>query len=238
MHCYKHTDSLSVSLCSTCKNHICAECSVNVENLYHCKICVAEMLTKARSPQNGTPNPNQYQPHYPPPPPPSSLSHRKSKLLTFVFSLLPGLNYMYLGLMKRGLFFMTFFFALSALIREIRIGMFSFTIFMLMCFCLFDSFRIRRLLRDGFDVPDSIDDVTSFYRNNKKPVLLLLGSLIAFGVLRRSTDFLLGIFLESFVFSAFLGVALNVISFVLWLLAIILVCYIIARIVSRKKDVE
>ena len=234
MYCYKHIDNLSVSLCSTCKNHICAECSVNIEKSYHCKGCVAEMLSLTKEQLNS---------HRPQPqmssrtPVPSILRYRKSKLLTFVFSLLPGLNYMYLGLMKRGLFFMTFFFALSILIREIRISMFSFTIFMLMCFCLFDSFRIRRLLKDGFDVPDSIDDVLSFYRSNKKTVLLLFGSLIAFGVLRRSTDFLFNVVLESFVFSSFLSVALNVVSFALWLLVIILTCYIIARIVSRKKDV-
>jgi len=177
------------------------------------------------------------QAHYPPPAP-SELRYRKSKLLTFLFSLLPGLNYMYLGLMKRGLFFMTFFFALSVLIREIRISMFSFTIFMLMCFCLFDSFRIRRLLRDGFDVPDSIDDVISFYKANKKPVWMLLGILVVFGVLRRMSDFFVNVVLGSFAFSAFLGVALNILLFALWLVAIVLVCYIIARIVSRKKDGE
>lgn len=145
---------------------------------------------------------------------------------------------MYLGLMKRGLFFMTFFFTLSVLIREIRISMFSFTVFMLMCFCLFDSFRIRRLLRDGFDVPDSIDDIISFYKANRKPVWMLLGILIVFGFLRRSADFFVNVVLGSFAFSALLGVALNIISFVLWLFAIVLVCYIIARIVSRKKDVD
>ena len=237
MHCYKHIDNLSVSLCAGCKNHICAECSVNVYDSYYCKDCVAELFKPYRSAQDNAPKPPP-QAHYPPPPTPSSLRYRKSRLLTFIFSLLPGLNYMYLGLMKRGLFFMTFFFSLSVLIREIRIGMFSFTIFMLMCFCLFGSFRIRRLLQDGFDVPDSIDDVFSFYRSNKKPVWLLLGSLIAFGVLRRSSDFLAGVILESFVFSSFLAFALSAVSFVLWLLAIILTCYIIARIVSRKKDID
>jgi len=194
--------------------------------------------TATSVPQQQQQTQSQSQTHYPPPPAPSQLRHRKSKLLTFLFSLLPGLNYMYLGLMKRGLFFMTFFFSLSVLIREIRISMFSFTIFMLMCFCLFDSFRIRRLLRDGFDVPDSIDDVISFYKSNRKPVWMLFGILLAFGLLRRSADFFINVVMGSFAFSAFLGIALNVLSFVLWLGAIVLVCYIIARIVSRKKESE
>jgi len=235
VHCYKHINVPSVSLCSGCKNHICAECSINVENAYYCKSCVAEMLTQSSRLRQDSSAESTQQPNYPPPAP-SSLRYRKSKLLTFVFSFLPGLNYMYLGLMKRGLFFMTFFFSLGILIREIRIGMFSFTIFMLMCFCLFDSFRIRRLLKNGFDVPDSIDDVASFYRSNKKPVLLLFGSLIVFGILRRTADFLFSVLLESFVFSSILEIAFNVILFILGLLVLVLVCYIIARIVSRKKD--
>jgi len=166
----------------------------------------------------------------------ASLRNRKSKFLTFVFSALPGLNYMYLGLMKRGLFFMSLFFALTIVVREIRIGMFSLSVFMLICFCLFDSFRIRRLLRDGFDVPDSIDDVASFYRSNRKPVLLLIGILIFFAVMRRGATFFMTTVMESYAFSAFFSVAISVLSFVLWLLAIVLVCYIIAKIVSRRNN--
>jgi len=166
----------------------------------------------------------------------ANLRNRKSKFLTFAFSALPGLNYMYLGLMKRGLFFMSLFFALTIVVREIRIGMFSLSVFMLICFCLFDSFRIRRLLRNGFDVPDSIDDVASFYRSNRNPVLLLVCILIFFAVMRRGTTFFMTTVMENYAFSAFFSVALSILSFVLWLLAIVLVCYIIAKIVSRRSN--
>jgi len=165
----------------------------------------------------------------------TALRYRKSRFLTFIFSALPGLNYMYLGLMKRGLFFMTSFFALIVIIKEIGISFLSFGIFMLICFCLFDSFRIRRQLVDGFDVPDGISDVLSFYKQNKKPILLIMLIVIGIATLRRMTGFFTVTFLESFTFMSILGVAWNFASFILWLIIIIAVCYIIAKIVSRNN---
>jgi len=162
------------------------------------------------------------------------LRHRKSRLVTFVLSMLPGLNYMYLGLMKRGLFFMTLFFMLTFFVRETRVGALSFTVFMLICFCLFDAFRIRRLLRDGFSVPDNIDDVIAFYKNNKKLVWILGAILVVFSVLRRSRVFVMSVVLRNVAFSSFLGALLSVASLALWLGAIVLVCYIIAKIASKN----
>jgi len=175
-------------------------------------------------------------------PPPQQHSHdvplrfRKSRFLLFLFSALPGLNYMYLGLMKRGLFFLTFFFVTTILIRETRIGILGFGVFMLMCFCLFDAFRIRRLMRDGFDAPDSIDDVIAFYKGNKKATLLLFVILIAIGIVRRSVAFLVASAYESIAFATFVGTASTVATFILWLSLIILICFIITKVVSKKGN--
>ena len=231
MHCYIHENEFSVSVCAACARHICADCSVNIGSSYYCKTCVVEM-TDSDAKQQFSSCHNRPVVDY-------SGRYRKSAFLTFLFSALPGLNYMYLGLMKRGLFFMTLFFVLVALIRETGANIISLSLFMLMCFCLFDGFRIRRNLNDGFDVPDTIEDVAAFVKRNKKITILLVIATVVFLILRRAAIFIINSdAFQEFVYGNIISVAMNLIFFMFGLLAIVAVCYIIAKLFSGndKRD--
>jgi len=179
-----------------------------------------------------------------PPPPPAddyiynqghARRYRKSAFLTLILAIIPGLNYMYLGLMKRGLFFMTVFFATTVIIRETGARLLGFGVFMLICYALFDGLRIRRLMMDGFAVPDATDDVVEFSKQHKKPLLLFLAVTILFGILGRAGRALIYMITGNLVVGAILGVALNFFLFILGVFIIVVGCYIIAKFAVRSK---
>jgi len=105
--------------------------------------------------------------------------------LLFLFSVviwLPGLNYMYLGLIKRGLIAMSAFFWALFLAISFN-GMFSLlfvsAIIILVFVSIFDGFKIRNKINAGEDVYDNIDDITDFLRKNKSFITGFLLILVA-----------------------------------------------------------
>jgi len=110
---------------------------------------------------------------------------RISWLLLLFFSILPGVNYMYMGLIKRGLAALTGFFLIIYFT-----GVSSWPVTMLFGFalpifaltCLFDGFNIRRRINAGELVSDNIDEVINFLRRNKCIAWILM-AIVAFSVL-------------------------------------------------------
>ncbi len=91
-----------------------------------------------------------------------------------MFSFLPpGITYMFEGLIKRGLFTLTAFFCLTYLASVFNQPIFGMMIAILWITTVFDAFSIRRRINAGYDVPDTIDDVTSFIARNKFLVVIL-----------------------------------------------------------------
>jgi len=165
--------------------------------------------------------------------------YRKNGFLLFLLSAVPGLNYMYLGLMKRGLFIMTLFFGFIFLAHEIGTRLFMFCVYILICFSLFDSFRVRRLLTEGFVVLDASDDILSFFKENKKSIILFFIIAVLFGIIGRIGRFFMNMdiaYIPAGVGSAF-GAASNFLSFAAGLLVIVVGCYIVAKFISKQgKD--
>ena len=165
---------------------------------------------------------------YPPPsgPPPGSppgLSPRRiySGGLLFLFScfLPPGANYMYMGLIKRGLaamcgFFLLIFMMISASILPITL-LFAFSLPIFALTCIFDGFSILRRINNGEYVEDGIGSI--------------LNSILAN---RTLTMIILAIIVISFA-GAFLGFAINLIRSLLPLALVIFGIYVILR---RKKN--
>jgi len=113
---------------------------------------------------------------------------RLSGGLLFLFTIPPfpsGVNYMYMGLIKRGLAALIGFFLLIYLI-----GVSSGPLTVLFALAMpvywltiaFDGFSIRRRINAGEHVADSIDEAIRFLRNNKYVVWVLL-ALIGFSLL-------------------------------------------------------
>jgi len=234
-----------------CRQHICADCSVNVDDLYYCKDCVIQMTNtntqsppmppqgyyqgQGHSPQgnfnNFNANINNGQYYHGP-----IRRYRKSGFLLFLLSAIPGLNYMYLGLMKRGLFIMTLFFGAVFVAHEIGARILMFCIFILMCFSLFDGFRVRRLLIDGFVVQDASDDLIAFFKMHRTPIMLFLAAVLLFGFAGRVVRG--GALAVSMGLGSAFGAATSVFSFLAGLLVIVIGCYIVARLISRRGGDE
>ncbi|MCL2665094.1 MAG: hypothetical protein FWE82_05725 [Defluviitaleaceae bacterium] len=188
MQCRIHPAKEGVNTCNQCGVWLCRDCTVEINGRLFCRACLAEMADK------GTP---AHGPVYPPrrtaPP------RRINGFLLLVFSSLPGANYMYEGLIKRGLLVMSAFFALIYVSSVIDMA--SFVLIILWITCLFDAFQIRRRINAGELIPDNIEDITDFIRRNKTliaSVIIILAVLAAFRVLMS-----LSIFNFGFLFGGF-----------------------------------
>jgi hypothetical protein len=119
-------------------------------------------------------------PHYKPPLP--KRGRDINVFFLFCLSCIPGLNYMYIGLMKRGMFFMSMFFMLIFISSTLHTPVPMFALFMEMCYSFFDGFKIRRQILNGENVPDEITDVTTFFNANKSIItivfLMILGTAV------------------------------------------------------------
>jgi len=104
-------------------------------------------------------------------PPPAASGHSKVSLgVLFFFSFLPGANYMYMGLMKRGLATMTGFFLLFFLISQTSMPLTLVMIFgltVLYFASFFDGFNVRRRLNAGEPVRDDIGELLNSILANK-----------------------------------------------------------------------
>jgi len=107
-----------------------------------------------------------------------------SKFLLFILSALPGLGYMYLGLIKRGLFAMMAFFATIFLISSVS-GFFGFVLVGIIFATFFDQFRTLNKIRAGIEVEDQIDDILNFARRHRTAVLASIAAVVVFGVIPR-----------------------------------------------------
>jgi len=95
-----------------------------------------------------------------------------SGLWIFILSFLPGLNYMAMGLMKRGLFFMSAFFGLIYLMSGFHFLAFAFVILFFASMC--DAQSKRRRINNGEYVGDDVDDIIRFVVKYKTPILVIL----------------------------------------------------------------
>jgi len=94
----------------------------------------------------------------------------------FLLSCLPGLNFMAMGLMKRGLFFMSAFFGIIFLM-----GTFNFLAFLLVILIfasLCDAQSKRRRINNGEYVPDDIDDIVRFTTKYKTALFITFAFLM------------------------------------------------------------
>ncbi|MCQ4949672.1 hypothetical protein [Bittarella massiliensis (ex Durand et al. 2017)] len=83
---------------------------------------------------------------------------RKSKFLTFFWSLLPGAGQMYLGLMRRGVSLMALFFGAIAVAGWLNIGLFLFAIPVIWFYAFFDAMNLGNLPYDALQYRRACDD--------------------------------------------------------------------------------
>lgn len=95
MKCINHPEQEQVADCKLCGGLYCEECLVSLNGTNYCKKCLTEKLSGQSSSVSGNSVP---------------VIGPKSRFWAFVFSLIPGVGYLYLELMNRGLQTMLLFF--------------------------------------------------------------------------------------------------------------------------------
>jgi hypothetical protein len=142
MKCINHNDRETEIVCSVCGKPVCGECGVTVNGRVTCRDCAYNMQQynagQHRSPETLRDN-------------------GLNGFLFFIFLAVPGLRHMYMGLMRRGLHFLTAFFGsitIAALLGG-RLGTVLVpVIFIVWFYSAFDSYQMHRLSQKGEKVED------------------------------------------------------------------------------------
>jgi hypothetical protein len=93
MECKNHAGIKVDNNCMVCGKPVCPQCAVELKNSFYCKECLENKVENVTNGRTAF-----YRP-------------RKSKLLTFFLSIIPGVGHMYLGLINKGLTIMCLLFA-------------------------------------------------------------------------------------------------------------------------------
>jgi TM2 domain-containing membrane protein YozV len=93
MECTNHAGIETDNICMICRKPVCPQCAVELKNSFYCKECLENKVENAANNRAVLCRP------------------RKSKLLTFFLSIMPGVGHMYLGLINKGLAIMCLLFA-------------------------------------------------------------------------------------------------------------------------------
>jgi len=163
MQCIAHPTKAAANTCNHCGHWLCDECSVEVHGRLMCRSCLAS-LANSPAPEGA----------------PAPFYKRANWGLLFLFScfLPPGANYMYMGLIKRGLAAMCGFFLLIYMVATVSFTpfrmLFAFGIPVFWLTVIFDGFNLRRRINAGEAVQDGISDILSVILRNKGLALAIL----------------------------------------------------------------
>ena len=231
MNCSKHYDRIAVNRCNECGQYMCDDCSVSINSVPYCKDCVAEMARSQR-----TNNQREYHSGAGRAPRPVRRGGGMNAFFLFCLSGIPGLNYMYLGLMKRGMFFMTMFFMIVFVASVLEAPLLAFLMFIELCYSFFDGFRLLGFMRDGYIVEDNVDDIMEIYTKHKRPLIVFSVVAVALSLLDRlGRLFSRGM---GVIFGGSYGYITDLFSLVFGVIIILLGCFIVAKGMKKKNKDE
>lgn len=159
MQCRTHPTTPAFNTCNQCGDWLCEECTVDIQGRQLCRGCLAKLAAPPGPSTGSTPVP-------------VGRGRNISWGLLFFFSVFfpSGVNYLFMGLIKRGLAALSGFFLMIYFIGVSRMPltlMLSLALPVYVLTCIFDGFSIRRRLNAGEFVGDNIDEVVNFLRRNK-----------------------------------------------------------------------
>jgi len=173
MQCRTHPTRSAANTCSHCASWLCDDCVADVQGKIFCRPCLA-VLSQAPTPESHTPPP-----HY------TSATHNKVNLgLLLFFSFFPpGANYMFMGLMRRGLATMAGFFLLIFLIAGSSMPLTLILVFSLVVLTIasfLDGFNVRRRINAGEAVRDDVGDILNGIISNKflRTIILVVVAIV------------------------------------------------------------
>lgn len=144
MKCANHPEKEVIKNCGFCNKGFCKDCLIELGDNYFCKSCLAE-----KSGINISDNVNHEQKVK------TVVSEKKSKLWAFLFSLVPGVGYLYLGLMTRGLHTMILFFGSIFVASFIGFDqLMALVVPVVVFYSVFDTQQLVKNLNEGMEVED------------------------------------------------------------------------------------
>jgi len=117
--------------------------------------------------------------------------HINGFFLFLLSAILPGLNYMYLGLMKRGLFFLSAFFVLAGFGSSLGFSFLYWLIPLIWITGFFDAFEKKRRIEAGEYVEDNVDEILNFLRKHWVPIVVVIIIAVGASFLRDAGDMLM-----------------------------------------------
>ena len=174
MQCRTHPTTPAFNTCNQCGDWLCEGCTVDIQGRQFCRGCLAKLAAPEGAP-------------YPVAPLSGPGRRNISWGLLFFFSMFfpSGVNYLFMGLIKRGLAAMCGFFLIIYFIGVSDwplVVLFSLALPIYFLTCIFDGFHIRRRINAGEVVGDNIDGVICFLRRNKIVGWIVL-ALVGFSVI-------------------------------------------------------
>lgn len=169
MKCFYHEDRDSKYRCKICEKPICSDCKIIAGNDIYCRDCYESLKNK-------------------------NINRHYSKFWAFVFSLVPGVGHMYLGLMRQGLFFLLLIFACIAIGNISYEGILFFFLGTVVWFySFFDAYHIRKRIDNNEDILNKhlISDKIFKLDIKKKYIavgIIVLGVYLLFNELLLTTN--------------------------------------------------
>lgn len=135
MKCAHHSDQEATAICSICHKPICESCLVVLRDQQYCAGCLETRVGKTPDPELGY----------------------KRPFLAFMLSLLPGVGYLYLGLMRRGLQTMVVFYGAIFIAAALNFGQITALVLPVTLFyTVFDTLQLLKKINEGQQVEDKL----------------------------------------------------------------------------------
>jgi len=139
--CSVHIDREAVNTCSLCGDSLCQECLVQLVDKSYCRKCLQQKISEPVNPVilSAAEEVSLVE-----------AGEKKSRLWAFVFSLVPGVGYLYLGLMNRGLQTMVLFFGAIFVASFIGFGeIMALIVPVVMFYSIFDTQQLVKSINAG-----------------------------------------------------------------------------------------
>ena len=111
------------------------------------------------------------------------------KIIIMILSFAPGCGHMYMGLMKRGMFLLLAFFSCCYLASSVFFRVFTFGVFIIWLFSIFDAYYCRKKMEKGKTINDDIDDVKHFLVKYRKIIISCFSIVCIIEFIRGSIIF-------------------------------------------------
>lgn len=176
MNCKYHSVQEAYAICEKCKNSICSDCTVTIDDKTICRHCIQQNFFSSTQPVA-----------------------KKSfwqNFVFFCFSLIPGVAHLHMGLFRRGMQLLLITFGVISLSSFINL---EFIIPMVLIptwfFSFFESYKLKRQLEKGQELNDQdifdreIFDYTPLLKNRRLigSTILVIGILGLIRVIERSS---------------------------------------------------